>query len=138
MGKLLFVLLFLIVFQVPVNSAELNTVVLREWDNGKNIEYLEYTNKNRRGNLSSYTIKTVFGEAQTGDPAGSYDVAISKYILDCTDKVYRLNKTYFLSGEDLVSFKKYDDLYYKDSLKNGWEDSDSNKIQSKIAGILCE
>ena len=138
MSKLLLVLILLIFSQLPLQAVNVNKVVLREWDNGKNIEYLEYTNNNRRGNLSTYTIKSVYGEIQKDGTLGNYDTTVSKYILDCTEKLYKINKTYFLKGEELVNFVKYDDNYYRDEPMNGWKKAESNEVQSKVAGVLCE
>ena len=138
MSKFLLVLILIIFSQLPLYAVNVNTVVLREWDNGKNIEYLEYTNNNRRGNLSTYTIKSVYGEIQEDGTLENYDTTISKYILDCTEKLYKLNKTYFLKGEELVDLVKYDDNYYREEPMNGWKKTESNEVQSKVAGVLCE
>ena len=80
MSKFLLVLILIIFSQLPLYAVNVNTVVLREWDNGKNIEYLEYTNNNRRGNLSTYTVKTVYSEIQDDNAPGNYDITISKFI----------------------------------------------------------
>ena len=138
MSKFLHVLILLIFSQVPLNAANVNTVVLREWDNGKNIEYLEYTNNNRRGNLSTYTVKAVYGEIQEDNAQGNYDTTISKYIMNCTEKIYRLNKTYFLNGEEFVNYIKYDDNSNRDDPMNGWKKAGSSEVHSKVAGLLCE
>jgi len=39
----------------PLQAVEKESVVLREWDNNKNIEYLEYVKSNSMGNLRSYS-----------------------------------------------------------------------------------
>ena len=138
MNKFLLVLILLIFSQLPLNAVNVNKVVLRQWDNGKNIEYLEYTNNNRRGNLSTYTVKTVYGEIQEDGELGKYNITVSKYIMNCTEKIYRLNKTYFLNGEEFINYIKYDDNSNRDDPKNGWKKAGSSEVHSKVAGVLCE
>ena len=138
MYKIFFSLAVLLFSSLPLQAAEKETVVLREWNNGKNIEYLEYTKNNRRGNLITYTIRSVYGEMQKVGDKGSYDTSINKFLMDCKDKIYRLNKTYFLNGEQFVTLTKYDDLYYKDKPMLGWENVNNNELQKKVSGILCE
>ena len=137
MKKILLFTAFLFLSSLPLQAVEKETVVLREWNNGSNIEYLEYTRNNRRGNLSTYTIRSVFGEMQQADDKGSYDTSISKFIMDCKDGLYRLNKTYFLNGEEFVTISKYDELYYNDKPLLGWKKVNSDKIHEKVSEILC-
>ena len=138
MNKFFISLAVLFFGSLPLQAVEKETVVLREWNKGKNIEYLEYTKNNRRGNLSTYTIRSVYGEMQKAGDGESYDTTVSKYLLNCKDKIYRLNKTYFLNGEDFVTLKKYDDLYYNGKPQNGWEKVNNSEVQKKVSEILCE
>ena len=138
MNKFFISIAVLFFSSLPLQAVEKETVVLREWNKGKNIEYLEYTMNNRRGNLCTYTIRSVYGEMQMSGDGEIYDTTINKYLLNCKDKIYRLNKTYFLNGEDFVTFKKYDDVYYNDKTQKGWEKVNISEVQKKVSEILCE
>lgn len=127
--------LFILFFTFSLQAIEKETVVLREWD--KNIDYLEYVKSNSTGNLRSYMIKSVYGDLQDKEYKGGYNISINKYILSCKDRIFLLQKTYQLNGENLVKYTKFDQTYYQNDPESGWKKIDTDNTQNKISEILC-
>ena len=90
MNKLIICLVAMIFITFPLQAVEKESVVLREWDNNKNIEYLEYVKSNSMGNLRSYMIKSVYGDLQDKENKGGYNISTRKYLMSCNDKVFLL------------------------------------------------
>jgi len=138
MNKLLISVITLILFTFSSQAAEKETVVLREWDNNKNVEYLEYPKDNNMDNLWSYTVKSVYGELQEKEYKGGYNISIGKYLMNCSEKLFILQKTYLFNNDELVSYKKYDEAYYDKDPGFGWKKLGADKTQDKIAEIFCK
>lgn len=138
MNKIMFLLITLLLLTIPSLADDKETVVLREWNNSKNIEYLEYNRKNSFGDLRSYIIKSVYGELQDRENNGGYNISINKYLMNCADNLFILQKKYLLNDDDLVQYTKYDETYYKGDPAFGWKSVDTDKVQNKIREIFCK
>lgn len=138
MNKIIIYFVTMIFITFPLQAVEKESVVLREWDNNKNVEYLEYVKSNSMGNLRSYMIKSVYGDLQDKENKGGYNISIRKYIMSCSDKVFLLQKTYLFNGEELIKYTKFDQTYYQNDPAFGWKELDTDKIQNKISEIFCK
>lgn len=138
MNKIMFLLIALLLLTIPSLADDKETVVLREWNNSKSIEYLEYNKKNSFGDLRSYIIKSVYGELQDRENDGGYNISINKYLMNCAHNLFILQKNYLFNDDDLVQYKKYDETYYKDDPSFGWKSVDTDKVQKKIREIFCK
>ena len=138
MNKLLISLAALFLFTVSLYAVEKETIVIKEWGSNKNIEYLEFVKNNNMGNLWSYTIKSVYGELQNKKDKGGYNISISKYLMNCNDKLFLLQKTYLFHDEDLVRYTKYDESYYSKDTGFGWKNIETDKSQIKVSEIFCK
>ncbi len=138
MKKILLCLITFVSITFPLHAVEKETVVLRQWDNNKNIEYLEYAKENSFGDLRSYMIKSVYGDLQDTDNKGGYNISIKKYLMNCNDEVFILKKTYLLNDDDLVQYNNYDEAYYMNDPTFGWKSLNTAKVQNKIWEIFCK
>ncbi len=136
MKKILFLITPIFLFSFILYAQEIHQ--LREWGNNKNIDYLELGSRYIFNNLRSYSIKTVYTDLQEPGVEGGFSVSISSYIMNCDDKKYKLNKTYYFNGENLVKFSSFDDQYYRNDPGFGWKDIKTDKNQLKVSDIICK
>ena len=80
----------------------------------------------------------VYGDLQDKENKGGYNISIRKYLMNCSDKVFLLQKTYLFNGEKLIKYTKFDQTYYQNDPAFGWKELDTDKIQNKISGIFCK
>jgi len=136
MKKILFLITPIFLFSFILYAQEIH--LLREWGNNKNIDYLELGSRYIFNNLRSYSIKTVYTDLQEPGVEGGFNESISSYIMNCDDKKYKLNKTYYFNGENLVKFSSFDDQYYRNDPGFGWKDIKTDKNQLKVSDIICK
>ena len=58
--------------------------------------------------------------------------------MNCSDKVFLLQKTYLFNGEELIKYTKFDQIYYQNDPAFGWKELDTDKTQNKISEIFCK
>jgi len=136
MKKILFLITPIFLFSFILYAQE--THLLREWGNNKNIDYLELGSNYIFKNLRSYNIKIVYTDLQGPGVKGGFGVSISSYIMNCDDKKYKLNKTYYFNGENLVKFSRFDDRYYRNDPGFGWKDIKTGNNQLEVYDIICK
>ena len=136
MKKFLLIVTLFLVSAFPLSAQQ--TVVIREWNDNKNIDYLELNRNYLFKNLGSYTIKTVYSENQENGIEGGYDSSVSSFVMNCNDKKFKLNKTYYFRGGDLVHFENYDASHYRDDPDQGWKDNSTDQNQTKVFKIICK
>ena len=138
MNKLLVSFAALFLFTVSLYAVKKESIVIKEWDSKKNIEYLEFVKNNNRGNLWSYTVKSVYGELQNKEDKGGYNISIRNYLMNCNDKLFLLQKTYLFHDDELVRYTKYDESYNSNEPGLGWKNIDTDKTQIKVSEIFCK
>ena len=120
MNNLIKILCIFLFVTFLMQAAEAKTVVLREWDNNKNIDYLEYGENYSMNNLRSYKVKSVYSDLQNKNEKGGYTATVKKYLMNCDEKTFLLQKAYYFKGDELVDYKKYNENFYKDDPSFGW------------------
>ena len=136
MKRILPIIFLYIFFSSPLLAQK--TVVINKWNEGRNIDYLEINSNHKYGDLSSFNIKTVYTDQQEVELDGGYHVSISSFIMNCSEKKFKLNKTYYFNHDKLVKYSNFDNQYYRDVPGHGWKDVDTDKNQIKVFEIVCK